>query len=318
MESCSLISAILRTVRRKTHPKQVASARQCRAVSRRRLDKVDHLEPRLCLSVCGLVPIGAVNSGIASVDNATGLGYIMYSEESVFARFSGVHPSNSVHLISVRHDGQQWLAGTNETWTSFTPAESDHLIAAVNYSADTISSLQGTFGQYQSIGYGFDQADLTFVANIYSGKVNKGEFTVGGTYFEVPCAEIQLTGNSEVILDGDLVPSVTDDTDWGSVSVSSLPITRSFTITNVGDDDLFLTGTPLVQLSGSSVFQVTQQPAVSVVSGLQSVTFDVTLDPTLVGVQSATLQIANSDSDEPLYTFAIVANVSAVNAPSVF
>ena len=62
------------------------------------------------------------------------------------------------------------------------------------------------------------------------------------------------------IADGDTTPSTADGTDFGSTDVASGTVTESFTILNTGTSILHLTGSPLVQLSGTNAadFSVTQ------------------------------------------------------------
>ncbi|TWT89274.1 PKD domain-containing protein [Neorhodopirellula pilleata] len=133
------------------------------------------------------VNLGSINAGIGVQDNAVGTGYLMHSRQSVFIRFASAspHPSNSDHLITVRHDGSQWLYNNNTDWYVFTPATDDRLLAAVDFDADTISSLEGFAGQIDGIDQGFVSGDLTFFADRWFGGNNDGEFTIEGTYFEI-------------------------------------------------------------------------------------------------------------------------------------
>jgi hypothetical protein len=117
--------------------------------------------------------------------------------------------------------------------------------------------------------------------------------------------EIDVLGNGVSIANGDVTPSLADHTDFGSVDVSSGVVARTFTIANVGDDTLTMAENA-VSLSGtgSSHFSIATQPAVSITpSG--SATFTITFDPAAVGVLAATVSIANDDSDENPYEFAI-------------
>ncbi|MFC1759219.1 FG-GAP-like repeat-containing protein [Planctomycetota bacterium] len=131
--------------------------------------------------------IGAINWGIAVSDNATGTGFIMYSEESVHTRFAAHAPlsHNSDHLIAVRLNGANWQYNDNGSWYGFTPTAGDRLLASVDFTADTITSLQGAVGQVNGIRQGFEVSDLVFQANAWAGGPNNGEFTVSGTYFDV-------------------------------------------------------------------------------------------------------------------------------------
>jgi len=118
--------------------------------------------------------------------------------------------------------------------------------------------------------------------------------------------EIDVKGNGVSIVNGDVTPSTTDYTDFGSAVSGSGTVTRTFTIANTGVDPLNLSGTPKVAVSGSNAgdFTVTTQPT-SPVTASGSTTFQVRFSPSATGTRSATLTIANDDSDEGTYTFAI-------------
>ncbi len=116
--------------------------------------------------------------------------------------------------------------------------------------------------------------------------------------------EMNITGNSVTITDGDATPSTTDHTDFGSVAVASGTIVRTFTISNSGAGVLNLTGSPIV-VSSSGEFVVTQPASSTVAASGGSITFNVTFDPSASGTRTATLSIANNDADENPYNFSI-------------
>jgi hypothetical protein len=122
----------------------------------------------------------------------------------------------------------------------------------------------------------------------------------------LPVPEINVTGNALSIADGDGSPDTLDHTDFGATQEDGGTVVRTFTIENSGGGALSLTGTPLVDVSGthSNDFTVTLDPASSV-AGSGSTTFQVTFDPSALGLRSATLSIANDDADEDPYDFAI-------------
>jgi len=128
-------------------------------------------------------------------------------------------------------------------------------------------------------------------------------FTIQGTGL---APEINVQGNGNTITSGDSTPSTNDHTDFDSVNVSSGTMVRTFTIQNTGNAALTLSGSPRVALSGANAsdFTVTTQPASSVAAN-GSTTFQITFDPSAAGVRTATVTIANNDSDEGSYTFAI-------------
>lgn len=120
--------------------------------------------------------------------------------------------------------------------------------------------------------------------------------------------EIDIRGNGTTISDGDSSPSSCDHTDFGSAEEGSGTLVRTFTIDNLGDSELTLTGgVPLVSLSGAAAgdYSVTQDPAGTVAAG-GSTSFQVTFAPTAAGTRSAVVSIANDDSDENPYDFAIL------------
>ncbi|APY09409.1 hypothetical protein BWZ20_14320 [Winogradskyella sp. J14-2] len=123
-----------------------------------------------------------------------------------------------------------------------------------------------------------------------------------------PAPEINITGNSITIVDGDTTPSITDDTDFGFITLSGGTNTNTFTIQNLGSvDPLILTGaSPYVAISGAHAadFWVSLVPSNSISAGSDTI-FSITFDPSALGLRTATVSIANDDSDENPYTFAI-------------
>ena len=117
-------------------------------------------------------------------------------------------------------------------------------------------------------------------------------------------AEIALSGNTLNIIHGDAYPSTADHTDFGTIDVTGESVSRTYMVQNVGNDDLLLTGTPVVGITGSSAFTVSLAPATTLAPG-ESSFFDIIFDPATVGAHSATVQIANTDSDENPFVFSI-------------
>jgi uncharacterized delta-60 repeat protein len=146
---------------------------------------------------------------------------------------------------------------------------------------------------------------------------NSYTFIVRGNGTGAP--EIEVSGLGNPIVDNvNLSPVVTNDTDFGTVPwTGSAFAQHTFTITNTGASPLHLTGTPdLVTKGGAHPgdFAVTQPvitsnpPSIAPNGG--TATFTVTFDPSAAGLRTATLTLANDDTDEPLYTFAIWGNGS--------
>lgn len=118
-------------------------------------------------------------------------------------------------------------------------------------------------------------------------------------------SEIDIVGNGTSITDGDITPSLTDDTDFGSLDTgTTLDIT--YTIQNTGTLTLNLTGTPIVNISGDAAFIILTQPsAASIISGGGDLTFVVRFAPTLVSTVQAIISIDNNDISENPYNFTI-------------
>ncbi|MCP4744695.1 MAG: choice-of-anchor D domain-containing protein, partial [Desulfobacteraceae bacterium] len=132
---------------------------------------------------------------------------------------------------------------------------------------------------------------------------NPYNFSIQGTG---TTPEINVQGNSVTITDGDTTASVSDHTDFGSADITAGTVNRTFTIENLGSSSLTLSGSPLVAVGGtnSADFSIVSNPASQIASG-GSATFTVRFDPSQSGQRTATLSIANNDSDENPYNFNI-------------
>ena len=111
-----------------------------------------------------------------------------------------------------------------------------------------------------------------------------------------------VTGNGQVIEDGDTTPEFADDTYFGEVTVSSSS-NKTYTIVNQADYNLELTGTPLVSISGSSNFTLATPPT-SPIAVSDTSDFTVTYSPTALTTETAEIQIDYTGDDSP-YTFII-------------
>ncbi len=141
-----------------------------------------------------------------------------------------------------------------------------------------------------------------------------GELVEGGqllsfynpdTYNSNP--EITLTGNNEVILDGDASPVTSDNTDFGNVNVGGA-VTKSFIIQNIGIGTLTVSG---ISFSGTSAadYSLVNPPSFPLtINGAASVTLNVKITPSSTGVKFATLNINSNDFDEALYNVNLQSN----------
>lgn len=120
--------------------------------------------------------------------------------------------------------------------------------------------------------------------------------------------EIDIKGNGISIPDDDESPSIADNTDFGSTFVEAGSIQEEFTIQNVGDADLVLNGSPIVEISGNHAgdFQVTSQPNSILEAGSGTTTFTISFDPSGKGDRYAAVSVKNNDDDENPYNFNIL------------
>ncbi len=120
--------------------------------------------------------------------------------------------------------------------------------------------------------------------------------------------EINVTGLGNSIASGDIIPISTDNTDFGSVVTASGTTANTFVIENLGTvSNLLLTGSsPYAIISGTHAadFTVTTIPSTPITAS-SSTSFVITFDPSVDGLRTATVTIANDDADEGSYTFSI-------------
>jgi len=154
------------------------------------------------------------------------------------------------------------------------------------------------------------------VTGTFTGQPNNSSIVLGGNTYRVAYnggtgndvtltsfQEINLQGNSQNIADGSTSPSPTNDTDYGNVTVAS-PSAKTYTIQNQGTLPLSVTG---ITVSGAqaSEFVLSGISLPASIGAGGSTTFVVTFTPTVTGTRSATINIANNDSDEATYDFSV-------------
>ena len=136
------------------------------------------------------------------------------------------------------------------------------------------------------------------------------DFAVTGNGIGSP--EIDVTGNGNTIVDGDVSPTTVDGTDFGSLPIGTSNA-QIFVIDNsAGTGALSITS---IVVSGAQAgdFVVTGVPT-SVAAGA-SANFTLTFTPSAAGARNATVTINNNDANEAAYDFAVTGN--GVVIPSV-
>lgn len=129
-----------------------------------------------------------------------------------------------------------------------------------------------------------------------------------------PAPVIRVSGNALVVASGDTSPRKEDNTDFGNANLTLQSITKTFTISNGGNQNLRLGNFIHVIISGvnASDFTLVSDAATNVAAG-GNTTFTIRFDPNALGVRNATITIASSDPATPEYSFAILGR--GVNRP---
>lgn len=124
-----------------------------------------------------------------------------------------------------------------------------------------------------------------------------------------PQPNITIQGNSITIPNGDLTPTTSDGTDFGTM-IGGTDVERTFEIRNAGSATLNLTSPSVTLLSGAQGFTISAQPAAASVNAFSNSSFKVKFNSTVPGTHTETVQIASDDPDTPLYTFQVKAVVT--------
>ncbi|AFM03444.1 HYR domain-containing protein [Bernardetia litoralis DSM 6794] len=113
--------------------------------------------------------------------------------------------------------------------------------------------------------------------------------------------EIDVQGNAVSIVDGDVTPVLTDDTDFGNVVTNR---TVTYTIQNTGSLALDINSIAITGANAADFVLSGITPPTSVAAS-GSTTFDVVFTPSTIGIKNATITINNNDCDESVYNFSI-------------
>lgn len=242
---------------------------------------------------------GTTGGGTTAVNGSSGDYYLNLNENGEWARLP---TTNSYSSVSFNLKGS---ANMTNSWT-----------LKVQYSDDNVNwndiagpgTIAGT--TIGNSSYAFQNVTLPIVTQYVRFFLVRSSNSCYIGDVEAYCAtvsEIEIQGNSTEIVSGDITPSLADHTDFGQTAVIGGTVVRTFTILNSGGADLTLTGSsPYVSISGANAadFTVTSTPSTPIAPA-GSTTFNITFDPSALGTRTATVSIANDDSDENPYTFAI-------------
>ncbi|GAA3622460.1 hypothetical protein GCM10022397_05270 [Flavivirga jejuensis] len=155
----------------------------------------------------------------------------------------------------------------------------------------------------------------TFYQTINSGLSSNARFRFRSTsnanneysYFDdilikVSEPEIDVAGNNLSISNGDITPSNSDHTSFGTSNSGTL-VTRTYTIYNKGGSDLTISNIALSNTTDFSIIAPLYASPVVPSSGVT--TFTIQFNPPTLGTKTSTVTITNNDSDEGSYQFNI-------------
>lgn len=143
---------------------------------------------------------------------------------------------------------------------------------------------------------------------------------ISGTMSATMAPEITVLGHQSVINHMDFSPSDADSTLFGSfVQGANSTDSVVYFIKNLGNQDLNLTANPIIALqNGGKGFEILEQPSASVIAPGDSLPFRIKwTTPASVGTIIDTVIIANDDSNESPYLFAIQADVTSARPLAV-
>ena len=234
-----------------------------------------------------ITPIVADDTDFGSSDVTTGSVVHTFTIQNTH---SGGSPSNNVLTISSITVSGAHAADFTVTST----------ITTINRSASDTFTIT-----FNPSALGLRTATLTIASD--DPDENPYTYDIQGTG-TASAPEINIQGNGASIADGDTTPNVADDTNFGTADITSGSVVNTFTIQNIGTLGLNLTGTgpTYIAISGADAadFSVTANPTTPIAAS-GSTTFNITFNPSTCGIKTATLTIANDDSDENPYNFDI-------------
>jgi hypothetical protein len=148
--------------------------------------------------------------------------------------------------------------------------------------------------------------------NVYTVTDAGGNSTTCSFTVTVNAADMDVEGAGNLIVDGDLTPTTTDLTDFGT-PFPGVPVVHTFEIENDGTAPLTIS---TITMAGAQAVNFTVggiSLPITILPG-DSTTFTVTFVATPIGVYNATVVINNNDCNSNPYDFAVTGEVSCLPA----
>ncbi|HEY1046870.1 MAG TPA: choice-of-anchor D domain-containing protein, partial [Bacteroidia bacterium] len=118
---------------------------------------------------------------------------------------------------------------------------------------------------------------------------------------------IKLKGNNKIIVDGDITPSLNDNSDFGKVRVNNA-INKSFVIQNEGTDTLKISNIDFTGLNRQDFNAVNSISFPNNLLPGDSLIYEVEFKSISLGVKNATLNVYSDDVNSNVFNFDVTAN----------
>jgi len=106
----------------------------------------------------------------------------LYSVDDLNNRFDDLLPQTDEHFSTVVYQNDKWYYDNNSKLLEFVPHDTDILVAAVDFTTNTVTDLKGYGSTFHGISLGYKEANLAFHAEQFYGAYNPGEFEVTGNW----------------------------------------------------------------------------------------------------------------------------------------
>jgi len=161
--------------------------------------------------------------------------------------------------------------------------------------------------QFKTIDFTCDSEKLT--GGLYNAKVSlmhndptKDSIEVSIDFMVYKPGTL-VKGKNHIITNGENIPSLSNNTDFGIAYIVAEATTNLFTVENSGTTNLSIDNVLIT--SGSSSFSIVEYPA-SIVPVSSSTWFKLTFAPTEVGIITGRVQFSNSDNFNDPYSFYVI------------
>lgn len=252
-------------------------------------------------------------------------GYYTFNESSgtVLPDWSGNH-----------YDGNVNNASNNEWWETYAmvvPApQPATVVTPVSFTANWLAPQQGIVEKYlldvstnsnfstvipgynaKNCGTNSSETITGLTPNTtYYYRVKAFKTSMGYSQFHYHSPLSAATTTPEIHIKQNYLYVASDSTfDFGTTGLqTSLP--KTFTIKNLGTNDLHLTDTPKILLSGTDAqyFSINETATLGTIEPSSSTEFTVIYNPIVVGSHSAVINISNNDTDENPYIINLKGN----------